>query len=252
MLRGLYTASAGMMHQTTRQDAVANNLANCNTSGYKKDIVISSAFPGMLMSRMGEKDNGTSRPYVEVGDLNTGASMLGVFTDHNQGNFVKTDNPLDFAITGNGYFVLRTEQGERFTRDGQLEINAENILVNKQGIPVLDINDQTITIDGEYRTDNNGNIYIDDEWRTGLKVVEFNDTGTLRKEGNNWMSAAQPYTVNQMPQVKSGYYESSNVNAVSEMVTLISVVRSYEAMQKVVQAEDESLKTAIQVGSVAV
>lgn len=252
MIKGLYTAGSGMMLQLVRQDAVANNLANCNTAGYKKDTVVSSSFPGMLISRMGEKDTGVNAPYEVIGSLVTGASMAGVFTDHTQGNVQRTDNSLDVAIFGAGYFTVNTPQGERFTRDGQMELNSENVLVNKQGNPYLDHNDQTITITGEFTIGKNGDIYVDHAYLTRLKVVDFAEVGTLRKEGNNLMAAGAPYTLMDQPQLKQGFVESSNVNAVSEMVSLINITRAYESMQKMVQTEDEAMKTVItSVGSVS-
>jgi flagellar basal-body rod protein FlgG len=251
MVKGLYTAGAGMMLQLVRQDATANNLANCNTVGYKKDIVVSTAFPGMLISRMGEQDAAAGRPYETVGPLNTGASMEGVFTNHTQGNVQKTDNVLDAAIMGEGYFVMDTEQGERFSRDGQMEINEQNILVNKEGLPYLDQNNETIVLESEPAIGKDGSIYVNNELIAKLKIVEFADTGVLRKEGSNLINAPQDYTVMEQPQIRQGFVENSNVNAVSEMVTLISVVRAYESMQKVIQTEDEALRIAInQVGSV--
>ena len=259
MIKGLYTAGSGMMLQLVRQDAVANNLANVSTSGYKKDIVVSTSFPGMLMSRLGEKDPGVNAPYEIIGPLPTGASMSGVFTDHAQGNIQKTDSPLDAAIFGEGYYVVNTPQGERFTRDGQMSINSENVLVNKQGLPYLDENDQTIVINREinrdYRGDisisNRGEIYLDNERITRLKVVNFEDPGTLRKIGNNLMTAGNPYTIMDRPEIKQGFMETSNVNPISEMVSLISITRAYEAMQKMVQAEDDAMGTVINsVGSV--
>ncbi|MDR1615767.1 MAG: flagellar hook-basal body protein [Syntrophomonadaceae bacterium] len=251
MVKSLYTAGAGMMLQLVRQDAAANNLANCNTVGYKKDTVVSAAFPGMLMSRMGEKGLAAGRNYEIIGPVSTGASMEGVFTNYTQGNMQKTDNPLDAAIMGEGYFVMDTPQGERFSRDGQMEINDQNILVNKQGIPYLDQNDEPIVLASEPAISKDGSVYVNNELIAKLKIVEFADAGVLRKEGGNLINAPQNYTVMEQPQIRQGFVENSNVSTVSEMVNLISIVRLYESMQKVVQAEDEALETAItQVGSV--
>lgn len=255
MIKGLYTAASGMMLQMARQDVVANNIANVNTPGFKKDTTLCKAFPEMLISRLGEvKTNpGGSRASmqpVSIGGLGTGAVVDSIITDCSHGNIKKTDNKYDLALNGEGYFVVKTAQGERFTRDGCFKLNNEGLLTNNQGDAILDQHDNPITIDGEFSVDTNGNIIINGEIRATLKIVNFADPQTLQKEGDNMRGQAQ-YTLAANPQVVQGYVEESNVNAVKEMVNLITVVRAYESLQKVVEAEDETLSVAIdQVGSV--
>lgn len=248
MIKGIYTAASGMMLQMARQDVIANNIANVNTAGFKKDNTVCRAFPEMLISRLGEVTNtGGSRQSIQpvvIGGLGTGAVVDQIITDYSQGNTKKTDNPLDLALNGEGYFVVQTPQGERFTRDGCFKINDQGLLTTNQGYAVMDQNNEPITIDGEFSVDENGNITINDENRATLKIVNFADPQLLQKEGDNLRGQAA-YTPAVNPQVVQGYIEESNVNAVKEMVDLITVTRAYESLQKLVQAEDETLSTAI-------
>ncbi len=281
MIRGLYTAGAGMMVQMAKQDVVANNIANVNTSGYKKDNVLCQSFPSMLISRLGESQYdslGQEKilPPVVIGPLGTGAVVKDIVTDHSSGTLKFTGNSTDLAISNEGfylngsvienadqrisesYFVVQTPQGERFTRDGSFKINQEGILQTNQGAPVLSSEDEVISIlndDGhvadDFTVDKNGVILVNNQEIARLKIVNFAEQRNLEKEGA-WMRAkAGEYTVVENPGIMQGYLEMSNANAVSEMVTLISVVRAYESCQKVVQAEDELMSVAIdQVGSV--
>ncbi len=258
MIKGLYTAGAGMMLQMARQDVVANNLANVNTGGYKKDETICQAFPEMLISRLGDtKQTALGEvkilPPVPIGSLSTGAIVKDIVTDHSMGNLKYTENPTDLAISNEGYFVIRTPEGERFTRNGAFKINDAGLLVNDQGYPVMDNNNNPIELRGEFLVDKTGNILVDNQVITKLKIATFTDKRFLQKQGDSNMNPrGQVYTEAQNPGVLQGYQELSNVNAVHEMVALISVMRAYESCQKVVQAEDETMGVAIdQVGAIS-
>ena len=255
MIRGLYTAGAGMMAQMARQDAVANNMANVNTSGYKKQIAVTRAFPDMIISRLGETEK-NSRNELEpaavekIGGLGTGVAIDKIYSDFSRGNITKTDNNTDMAINSNGYFAVQTPQGERYTRNGQFKINSEGVLTTNQGYPVLDNSNQPISIEGDFIVDEMGNISVNGEVLAQLKIVSFDNPQYLEREGDNLLNGQQAVNL-ERPGLLQGYIEASNVNAVKEMVELINVVRAYESMQKVVQSEDEVTQAAIdQVGSV--
>lgn len=247
MIKGLYTAAAGMMLNMAKQDVIANNIANVNASGYKKDSAVARAFPEMLISRLKDKDS----PQF-VGPLGTGACIAGIYTDYGQGNLKRTDNIYDLAIDGEGFFVLQLPDGsEVFTRSGSFKVSADGFLVNNNGYRVLDINDQPIHIEGEdFTVDERGVISVNGEEAARIKIAAFADLNQLRKRGDSTLTGPA-YNIDNSSRIRQGYLEESNVNAVREMVDLITVVRSYESLQKMVQAEDETIKTAIdQVGSV--
>jgi len=258
LIKGLYTAGAGMMLQMARQDVVANNLANVNTSGYKKQVAVAQAFPNMLMSRLGEiKKNSQGEyqpvPIKLVGGVGTGAAVEKIYSDLSMGNIRKTDNATDLALSSDGYFAVLTPQGERYTRNGQFKISSEGILTTNQGYPVLDSSDQTITLEEDFLVDETGNISVNGENIAQIKIIRFDNPQYLQREGDNLLSAQEEVGTNpERPGILQGYIEESNVNAVKEMVEMINVVRAYESMQKVVQAEDEITQVVIdQVGSVS-
>ena len=254
MIRGLYTASSGMMLQMTRQDVLANNLANVNTSGFKKDTVISQEFPSLLLKRMGETTRQGSLPKPikpqSIGGLGTGAAVHQIVTDYSTGACKPTENPLDLALGEDCFFSIETPEGVRYTRNGAFSIASDGMLVNTNGLPVLGI-DGYIYVDGDFVVDEHGNLVQDSVTVDTLDIVSFPDQARLTKIGDDLFAAGdqEPETPDN-PQVMQGYLASSNVNAVKEMVDLITVLRAYEVMQKVVQAEDQTLDKLInQAGS---
>ncbi|NSW82053.1 MAG: flagellar basal-body rod protein FlgF [Syntrophothermus sp.] len=256
MIRGLYTACSGMLLQLAKQDVIANNLANASTPGFKKDLAVCTAFPDMMINRLGEVKVVAGKeepiPPVAIGRLGTGAAIQTISTDFSAGAVQKTDNPLDLAIAGDGFFVIQTPQGEKYTRNGSFRIGDDGILTTAQGYPVLgrsgpiNIGDQTFTIDEK------GNLLVGDEVLDTLRVVRFENNSELVKTGDDLFTnqSGTPVDVED-GQVIQGYLELSNVVAVKEMVELISVLRAYEANQKIVQAHDQTLDAAInRVGAV--
>lgn len=233
------------MLQMKKQDVVANNIANSDTTAFKKDIATSRSFPEMLISRLEQTDQSSTKTPTVIGALGTGAVIDGVITDKTQGNLQQTDNPTDLAIKDEGYFAIDTPEGERFTRNGAFKIDGEGLLTTSQGYPVLDDFDDYIYIDGEFTIDSSGMIYVDDMELTMLKIVDFEDDQLLEKQGDVLYATEDPFMFVENPNILQGYLEGSNVNAVKEMVTLINVVRAYETNQKMVQAMDETLDTAI-------
>jgi flagellar basal-body rod protein FlgG len=175
-----------------------------------------------------------------------------IITDHTAGNIKNTGVATDLALSGDGFFVIQTPDGERFTRDGSFKINDAGFLVNNVGYPVMNTENQPIAITGEFNVQKNGDILVDNQPIATLKIVDFADRRYLQKEGG-WMNArGQGYNVLQNPGVLQFYQESSNVNTMKEMVNLISATRAYEASQKVVQAVDETMGIAINdVGAVS-
>ena len=250
MIKGLYTASAGMMMQMARQDALANNLANVNTGGYKRQTAISKEFPEMIISRLGEAKynrQGQLEPVLPkvIGSVGTGAGIDAVYTDYTEGRIRSTEQPTDFALTQEGFFVVNTPNGARYTRNGEFKLNSESYLSTNQGYLVLDTDNQPIQIEGEFSMDKQGRISVNNEEIAQLQVVNFPNPNLLERVGDNLYNATEAATRIENPHILRGYIEDSNVNAVQEMVTLISCTRAYESLQKMVQAEDELTGVAI-------
>jgi flagellar basal-body rod protein FlgF len=230
-----------------QMDVVANNIANVNTNGFKTDA---SLFQEFLKSGAHE-DNfiGSDRAVSYVQDS-------GTYRDLSQGALQATNNPLDVAIDGSAFLVVQTAGGERYTRDGGLQLNNVGQLVTVAGDPVLgnsgpivmqptdhDINvspDGTITVlEGNGRTD---------AIRGKLRLVSFADAQKLLKEGSNLYSAGEGGApqVDVKSQLRQGFIEKSNVNSVAEMSRMVEVTRAYTQIATLLQQQSDLHKTAIQ------
>ncbi|GHU01030.1 flagellar basal body rod protein FlgG [Spirochaetia bacterium] len=276
MIRGWYTAASGMRAQQWRLDAVANNLANVDTDGYKKDQAAFKAFPELLMRRM-EDDGVYLNPFGSgdmapiVGRLGTGVELNELYTNFEQGAPKETQSDFDFALDGKGFFTVATPWGERYTRNGSFQLGKEGYLETKEGYPVLGENGPISVKANNFRTDAEGRIWInaayDDDPETmvsrdgnrweetvlldTLKIVEFDLDRYLEKQGSSLYKStetsgeAQIVEADRRPKVLNGFVEASNVNPVVEMVQMIEVNRAYEANQKVIQSHDSMLGTLI-------
>ncbi|SNX53535.1 flagellar basal-body rod protein FlgF [Thermoanaerobacterium sp. RBIITD] len=242
MLRGLYTASSGMIAQQKIMDVLSNNLANVNTTGYKKDSVVTSAFPGFMVTKSG----GDNVPYDgNVGRMNYGILVDTFNTNFSEGAIQETKGKLDFAIDGTGFFEISTPQGMRYTRDGSFTLNSNGYLVTKDGYNVMGQNGPIRLTEGDISVDNFGNITLNGQNVDRLNIVDFNNYNTLRKEGNNLFFNVGGQAIPSNATIKQGYLEGSNVNSVDEMVNMINVMRIYEANQKIALAFDETLDKAV-------
>ncbi|HBT78809.1 MAG: flagellar basal-body rod protein FlgF [Selenomonas sp.] len=267
MWRGLYTAGAGMITETKRTDVIANNLANVNTTGFKRDEAINAEFRPMLLRRINDNKVdpmdvtsfkgfhlGLQAPVV--GTLGLGSYIDEVAVDQSQGMMETTGNPLDLAIAGNGWFAVQTPQGVRYTRDGAFFRGANGQLQTVQGLAVLGANGQPIVLPAnatQISVGAKGEVRADNQVIGQLQFVEFDaDRRALLKQGNNlWypQAGAQPRPAT--GEIQQGMLERSNANVVNEMVSLINNYRIYEAGSKAVTTQDSLLdKAANQVGKV--
>jgi flagellar basal-body rod protein FlgF len=227
MDRGLYIAASGMLAEQIRQDQIANDLANASTPGYKSDRTAQSTFGNLLLQN--------SATGATVGPQSTAVQVDRIVTDFSAKPARDTGEPLDFAITGDGFFAVQTAQGTRFTRNGQFSLDTQGRLVTAQGDPVLDQSGRPIT----------SNTETVDPRRLGV----FNVTNP-RKEGDSLVSGTQAGAGN--GSVRSGALESSGADPARSMVDMISSMRAFEAGQKVIQTIDETLGKAVsQVGAVS-
>lgn len=240
MLRGLYTSASGMLAQMQRTDQLANDLANVNTNGYKRDQAVFRTFPQMLISRLerNQHANGASRPQ-RIGRLGTGVQIEEIYTNLQPGALVQTENTLGFAIEGDGYFVIQTPQGQRLTRDGAFTLNSEGMLVTYNGDFVLGTQGP-IQLQGQVVVAEDGTVRSDGQIVDELLIVSAED---VRKEGNNLFSGT--FVPAENYRIRQGFLERSNVNSIRAMIELIEATRAYEANQKAVWAQDETLGKAI-------
>jgi flagellar basal-body rod protein FlgF len=258
MIRALYTSGWSMRANNKQMDIVANNLANVSTNGYKRDTVVYESFPDVMIRRINDTQSKLN-PSGRVGNVQLGNDVGEVFTYFNGGNLSMTESSLDLAIgaSDSAFFTIGVPNGnggitEYFTRDGGFSLNAQNQLVTTEGYFVMGMNGP-ITLEGEnFAVLEDGTIVQNEQVVDRLDIREFTDTTTLRKYGENLIqTTAQTQEKEFTGVIKQGYLEQSNVNAVNEMINMITVMRAYESNQKIIQALDGTLEKAVnEVGAV--
>lgn len=242
MIRGIYTAGSGMLAESIRNDAIANNLANANTAGYKKDVAVLKDFQSLLIKRINDGPN-----KQEIGSLGSGAVVDEIATNHAVGIMRQTGNPLDLAIEGRGFFTVETPNGIRYTRNGSFTRNGRDELVTLDGYRVIGDNGPILLADAKKITiAEDGRVMGDDTEVGRLAIVAFADERQLSKEGAGLFKAS-PLAKQEDATglIREGFLELSNVNVVAEMVNLIAGYRAYEVNAKMVQAHDQLLDKAV-------
>lgn len=256
MIRGWYTGASGMNAQQNRLDAISNNLANVDTPGYKRDITVSKSFPELLIRRTNADgvyttSQGSADAAPIIGKLGLGVETNENYIDFTQGSFKITNTKTDVALNGQGFYVVDTPNGERYTRNGDFLIGKEGILETKDGYPVLGENGYIYLDDDRFTVNQDGVITLsaDGIQIDRFKVVRFDNERYLKKMGESFYSTndiAGPAHIaegNERPSFMQGYTETSNVNVVNEMVQMIEVNRAYEANQKTITSEDSMMGT---------
>jgi flagellar basal-body rod protein FlgF len=232
MDRGLYIAASGMLAEQIRQDQIANDLANASTPGYKADRTAQRAFGELLLAN--------SATGATVGAQSTAVQVDAIETDFSPKPARDTGEPLDFAITGEGFFAVQTDRGVRYTRNGQFTVSADGRLTTAQGDPVLGRGGQPIQVGADGRVD--------------PRTIGVTTLTNPRKDGDSLVTGR--VGGNGVPgpagEVRAGALEASGADAARSMVDMIASMRAFEAGQKVIQTIDETLgKAANQVGSVS-
>jgi flagellar basal-body rod protein FlgF len=214
---GLSIAASGMLAEQLREDQLANDLANASTPGYKPDQVEQGAFGAILLS------GGSPSQPQQVGPVASQVRVTKEVTNLAQGGLQSTGDPLDFAISGPGFFAVRTSAGVRYTRDGQFSAAADGGLVDGSGNAVLDQAGKPVTLRAT------GTAAASD---LGL----FNVTGTAKQGGDLFSGAAAGRAAGI---VQSGVLESSGVDPARTIVDMIAALNDYQAGQKVIQTIDQ-------------
>ena len=251
MIRGWYTGASGMTAQQNRLNVISNNLANVDTTGFKKDTAVSRNFSELLIRRTSD-DGVYKTPFGSadaapiIGRLGLGVETNESFTDFSQGSYKETASKTDMALSAPGFFTVQTPAGERYTRNGNFMIGKEGLLETKDGYPVLGEKGVIYVADTEFFVDKDGVIYDADGMNEidRFKTVRFDNERYLKKQGASLYAhtdisgPAHIAEGEERPAFLQGFIETSNVNIVNEMVQMIEVNRAYEANQKTVQAGD--------------
>ncbi|ONI46957.1 flagellar basal body protein [Candidatus Epulonipiscioides saccharophilum] len=250
MVRGLYTAGTGMQVQTRRMDIISNDLANSNTTAYRKDYAIVESFDEVLIKRLDGINEGPW-DYKDLGTVSNGARIAEIYTDFRPGNLRLTGISNNLAINGEGFFRVTTPDGERLTRDGSFVINGNGDLVTSEGYQVqgtdgpIQLGRNFFDQAREMKVLPDGKVVLGTIVLNTIDLVTVDDLQALGREADNLFdpTGQQLNPVNSM--IEQGYLESSNVNPVNAMVDMISVSRAYEANQKMVQIHDELIGKAV-------
>lgn len=255
MLRGLWAAASGMSAQRLTIDVIANNLANVNTSGFKKSTVNFQdlMYQTTKMAGATTTDGGQIPTGIQVG---MGALPLGVHKLFMQGDFELTDNELDMAIEGKGFFRVISNDEERYTRSGNFKLDGTGNIVTPNGDrlqPEMNVPDNTISL----HVDQNGTVtaFDSDGVGTMLGVIELytfanpaglNSTGRNLYQGTDASGEATPGTpgIDGVGTIVQGVLEMSNVDVVKEMVSMIMAQRAYETNSKAIQTADSMMQLA--------
>jgi flagellar basal-body rod protein FlgF len=219
-------------------DVIANNIANANTPGFKRESV---KFEQILQSLKPADDQKGPQSLTFVKDA-------GIVRDISAGQIEKTGAPFDLALNGDGYFVVQTAQGERYTRNGHFTLNADGIVVTESGDQLMG-DGGAITIapdDGDIAFGKDGTISGKQGQIGKLRIADFANPRALTKEGDSLYSTTQAPTQATNMTVSQGMLESSNVQPVVEISRMIEVMRSYEATAQLDKSNADLKRNAIQ------
>ena len=213
-----------------KNDMISNNLANINTSGFKRDDIVFDVL---------------KHGYEEELPIDQ-------YTDFNQGDIKSTGNLMDFAISGEGFFTLDSNEGQVFTRNGHFSISADGIIEDSFGNQLLGSSGPVEVlgqngVPGEVRITEKGEVMVDGDIINKLMITDFQDKNELEKIGSNLFKPNEGVSGETIDSngIVQGFLETSNINPVSEMVNLIDMHRQFEATQKVMRTFDQIAEDAI-------
>jgi flagellar basal-body rod protein FlgG len=259
MIRSLWIAKTGLDAQQTQLDVISNNLANVNTSGFKRSRAV---FEDLLYQTMRQPGANSSQQTNLPTGLQIGTGVRPVATERifSQGNLQQTSNSLDVAINGQGFLQVQMPDGSTaYTRDGSLHLDSQGQVVTSSGYPILPAitvptNAQSITIG------NDGTVSVTQAGQAAatqvgaLQLANFINPAGLESRGENLytetQSSGNPTTStpgsNGIGTLQQGYVETSNVNVVEELVNMIQTQRAYEINSKAVETSDQMLQRLAQ------
>ncbi len=247
MIKGIYTVGAGLLSRVMKIEVIGNNLANMNTIGFKKERVFTEVLNEKQMVNFLNKPGAQEQAVYQT-------------RDYSEGSFQQTGNTLDFAIRGNGFFAIETPRGTRYTRNGSFSLSLDGTVVTKEGYPVLGLEGRIQLPDiqrlaqGEIQVNEAGEIMVDRKPLGKFIIVAFDDMTVLKKDGGNNLFVADATTTRQATEgeyiIHQGFLEESNVEGIEEMIVMIEMNRNFEAGQKSIQAQDETIERLLDVGRI--
>ncbi len=259
-MRALSVAATGMMAQQLHVEVIANNIANLSTTGFKRQRPEFQDLLYQSTRRIGSATSADGTILPAGVELGLGVKTAAVYRIHDQGNLVNTENSLDLAIQGEGYFVVQLPDGTTgYTRAGNFRLSADGVIVTADGYTVSpgitvpsDAIEITINSEGGVFAKIQGQTSLEDLGQ--LELARFVNPAGLEALGGNLLAetdASGPATIGTpgsdgFGTVQQGFLESSNVNAVQELTALIAAQRAYELNSKIISAADDMLGTVTQ------
>ncbi len=246
MIQGLYVAATGMMANESRHAAIANNIANAATPGFKSQNPVQLGFYEVFSKKL-------RHPFIFNRDSAPagGVKVVETYPDLASGVVRATDNPLNLAINGPGFFAIDTPRGERYTRSGEFTIDAGGQLATLAGDKVQSISGQPIDVRGsQVSIGQDGMVSVDGTPAGQIRLVEFEEPTRLMREGSSLYSASEEVAYRSADAVdttvRQNYLEMSNVNLPGQMVGMMTGMRAYEANQRVIQTIDATMGRLIE------
>jgi|SRR5579875_1127884 flagellar basal-body rod protein FlgG len=258
MMRALYSAATGMQAQQTNLDTIANNLANVNTTGFRAN---KAEFQDLVYQQLRSPGSPVGASMIPAGiDVGLGSKVSATAKIFTQGTLVQTDNPLDVAIEGDGFFQVTMPDGTTaYTRDGSFKIDANGAIVTADGYllsPQITIPQQATSV--TVNTDGTVTALLPGQTQPQqigqINLARFVNPAGLQAQGHNLLTqtaASGAPTISQpglngAGTLQGGYLENSNVSVVTEIVNMIVAQRAYEANSKAITTADQMLQTANQ------
>jgi len=250
LIRGLYTAASGMLLNNRQSDTIDQNLENMNTPGYRQESERVTSFPRLLVSRLTPSVAGTkASENVFLGVMGTGVYSDKQVYSTESGKMRETGNTTDVAINGDGYFVVDTLQGERYTRNGHFEIDPSGMLRTAGGNVLLGSKGAIGPLSEDFKVNTDGTIINPEtgEVIDKLRIVNI-PAENLEREGLTSLFRTDVQPVDSLAEkvnIAQGLIEEANVDINSQMVKMLQVSRSYAANQKLIQTSDTLLQKAV-------
>jgi len=236
-----------MQQDAARLDRVSANLANATTPSYKREVFVQRPLSIEPSARSFTQVMGQVATPPHGAALHDQALSFEVTRDMRAGTLRPTRQNLDLALAGPGFFEVATESGPAYTRSGQFQLDARGRLVTSKGLPVMGVSGEIVLNDGQPTIDATGAISDQGHVIGQLKIVDFDHSEPLQAMEGGLFSAGKGgrLLAGQDVQVRQGFLENSNVNAMHEMVEVMQTMRHFESLQKAVQGYDEMVGAAI-------
>lgn len=255
MIRGLYSAGSGMLVNQRQSNSIDQNIENLHNPGYREITERLTSFPRVLAGRVeSSQTNSAQSDVVNIGVLGTGVRDQ-VHYSNEPGMIRQTENPTDLALNGEGYFVIQTLDGERYTRNGHFVLDPSQRLRTAGGNLVMGENGPIGPLPENFEINQDGTILDRDtkSFLGRLRIVDIPNDQILREgETTLYRALVEPVPLaRENTRIFQGYVEESNVSLAGQMVKMIEVARSYQSNQKVIQITDSLMqKTVNEIGRV--